>query len=915
LDPLAEPVKTELHRQSLATKDLEILKVVDVFFVQTAPSFILKMPSAIDPSSQNWPEIYAAAQSYQQRGLTVVPVNREKKTLCKFTGLTPDNCLERLRNCAPRGDEHVSISASLHQPQSALTGIALRTGDPILVIDLDLDDKLGDGRLHWQELLTEWGIEPPQTWQVESGSGGQHLYFRWEPRFTGLGQNTKIGGKAIDLRTTNGYIVAPPSPWFDKKQEFAFTNRYYSWLHGCSPEELEIGRLPEPAFEWLLLHTSTKAPKVPKPPAKKAKPKAADRTRILPEGSEDEVEAESLAARDASPKRVHLPNYANEIAKLVLPLVCENEGGELDFHFSKYKNKTTLIFLRNGPDPAICSLCRPIREAKGMPLEPHTSQNRCAVLGIEARLDSHWYRQVFVGCYAERTSLTLAGWLVSGDGRRPLSISKSLPECTTRCPELFHLPQENNLFVRPLTPEDVPPGHLLNDWCVLGDRGDAQLFLWLYEKDIVYDSGRQVYYFFVGHTWRQDPNNSAIFELLERLSYCWNVAALQSVHLDDAKTFLKQGTALSILSLNRIEAYVRHRLTRSELPWNALAGHLPFKNGILNMLTGELAPGKPSDWFNLDPPLSWYGLEAARPVFERTYLQCFGDNHQVFDFFQRLLGYAMSGDSNEDVLAFLTGSLGRSGKSTLYEVLQLAFGPDLVRQVSADVLMSAKAAQAGAAQPHLVDLDGVRFAVIEEGSQSGSLNVTQAKWLSGTKGSIRVRGLHQGYRYVRALFTLFCFQNDYPKCPPHAEALWRRIVNLNMPFQHVPQESLTNPNTQRPADPQLMQKLRDELPGIVAWVVRGYQLYRQQGLAPPPDVFKSTQAFRTAVDSLDEWLRASCEQGPALTTEADLLHASYKEFTGDNATSQIAFSKALEQHGFPKTTIGRRSAHRGLSLL
>jgi putative DNA primase/helicase len=872
----------------------------------------------------DWEQLQTAAQLYHSLGLTVVPVDRQKRPLGKFTELHPDSCLQILEDLSqdlqhfsrlsaknsPLSDREVKqmeqLTKALQQPRS-LTGIGLRTGDPILVIDLDLDEKLGDGRLHWQELLAEWGIEAPKTWQVQSGSGGQHLYFHWEARFAALGQNTKIGGKAIDLRTTNGYIVAPPSPWFDKKQEFAFTGRYYSWLHGCSPEELEIGRLPEPAFEWLLLNTSVKVPKVPKPAKKGKKGKKAKKAEgILPEGEEDD--------RDASPKRVHPPKYANEIAELILPFVCENEGTELDFRFSKFKNKKTLIFLRNGPDPVVCSLCRPIREAKGTPLEPHTSNNRYASLGVEARLKGHWYRQIVVGCYAECDSGKPVGWLVCGDGKRPLSIATSLPCSIPRCPELFRLPLENNLFVRTLTPMDIPPGHLLNDWCVIGDRGDAQLFLWLYEKDIVYDNSHQAYYFFVGHTWRQDPNGSAIRELLDQLTYCWTVAALQSVHLAEAKSFLGQAASLRILTLNRIESYVRLKLTRSDLPWNALAGHLPFKNGILNMLTGELAPGKPSDWFNLDPPLSWHGLEAACPVFERTYLQCFGDNQQVFDFFQRLLGYSMSGDGNEDVLAFLTGSLGRSGKSTLYEVLKLAFGPDLVRQVSADVLMSAKAAQAGAAQPHLVDLDGVRFAVIEEGSQSGSLNVTQAKWLSGTKGSIRVRGLHQGYRYVRALFTLFCFQNDYPKCPPHAEALWRRIVNLNMPFQHVPQESLTNPNTQRPADPQLMQKLRDELPGIVAWVVRGYQLYRQQGLAPPPDVFKSTLAFRTAVDSLDEWLRASCEQGPALTTETDLLHASYKEFTGDNATSQIAFSKALEQHGFSKTTIGRRSAHRGLSL-
>lgn len=911
--------------------------LIDIFY------YLFKMQNNSQPLLNNWPEIRRAAEYFQSLGLSVVPVNREKQPMYKFKTLTPENCLSVLASFSldldtftqlsakspPLSDLEAKELAQLSQKLSkhyGLTGIGIRTGDPLFVVDLDLDHNLGDGREHWAALLNEWGInEPLQTWQVQTGSGGRHLYFRWEARFSALAQSAKIGGKAIDIRSSGGFVVAPPSPWFDKKEGFAFTGRYYSWLPGCRPDDLPLGTLPEQAYQWLLLNTPASGPKVPKALPNKTKgKKTTARPQILPEraASSGGGEEEDDDPRDVSPKRVHLPKHANEIAQLILPLVQQNDGVELNFAFYKYKDKTVLIFTRKGPDPVVCSLCRPIREAKGVPLEPHTSQNRYAKLGVETFLLEHFYRQVFIGCYAEKNSQQLVGWLVSDAEHRPLSVTRELPAWANLNPnpdpslERFQLPVERNAFVRPLSPTDLPAPALLLGYREQGDLGDVELFLRLYGKDILYDSGRKCYYFFVGHIWRPDETKaSAIQELLGRLKYCWLVAALRTVDLDEATLFLKHASSLRILALNRIEGQVRCRLSRADVAWNALAGHLPFKNGIVNMTTGQLEPGQPNHWFNLEAPVEWTGLETACPNFEKAYLQCFGDNEQVFLFFQRLLGYTMSGDGNEDVLAFLTGNLGRSGKSTLLEVLTLTFGPDLVRQVSADVLMCAKTAQAGAAQPHLVDLDGVRFAVIEEGSQTGSLNVTQAKWLSGTKGSIRVRGLHQGYRYVRALFTIFCFQNDYPKCPPHAEALWRRILNLNMPYQHVPAESLTNPNTQRPIDPQLMQKLTSELSGIAAWVVRGYQLYLQRRLSPPDDVFKSTQAFRTAVDSLSEWLRACCEQGAELLTEAEELFVSYKEFTGDNSMSKIAFNKALEQHGFSKTWSERRVTYRGIALL
>jgi putative DNA primase/helicase len=877
----------------------------------------------------NWEQLQAAAQLYHSLGLTVVPVDRQKRPLGKFTELHPDSCLQILEGLSqdlqdfshlsakksPLSDREVKqmeqLTKALQQPRS-LTGIGLRTGDPILVIDLDLDEKLGDGRLHWQELLAEWGIEAPKTWQVQSGSGGQHLYFRWEARFAALGQNTKIGGKAIDLRTTNGYIVAPPSPWFDKKQEFAFTGRYYSWLDGCSPEGLEIGRLPEPAFEWLLLNTSVKVPKVPKPAKKGKKGKKGKKKAegILPEGEEDD--------RDASPKRVHPPKYAHEIAELLLPLVCENEGGELDFRFSKYKNKSTLIFLRNGPDPAVCSICQPIREARGRPLEPHTSQNRCALLGVQAFLQDNWYRQVFIGCYAEPAFPKLVGWLVSDSDGRPLRVVRELPSesisALPRCLEQFqaYAHSQDNLL-RELKPSDVPEE--MDRFIQPQDTGETALFGYLYGSNVVYDKPGKTYYFFVGHTWHPDETGAAILQFIQRLAYCYTIAGLRCDSLKKANCLLKRAhDCTGEAKLRRIEWLLERDLSNADISWNTLTGYLPFRNGIVNMSTGQLEPGRPEHWFSLSAPIDWPGLEAACPIFEQTYQQCFGDNPEVLAFFQRLLGYTMSGRGGEDLLVFLTGEQGASGKSTLYQILTMVFGSKLIKQVPAEVLMLARSTQAGAAQPHLTQLEGVRLAVIEEGNEAHALNVTQAKALSGTKGTFRARDLYKGYRDIRALFTIFVLQNSFPRCPADEEALWRRIVNINMPYKHVTEHELTDAAKHRLKDPRLLEKLTPELPAIAAWAVRGYRDYLANGLQRPAAVQQATQEQRNELDSIGNWLQDCCLLGPQYVGLANDLFTSYRDYSEDVRMTKVTFGKKLSQRGFGPDRLADQRARRGLQL-
>jgi len=77
----------------------------------------------------------------------------------------------------------------------------------------------------------------PHTWCVVTGSEGRHIYMAL-PNGTNVSNSAGKLGKGLDIRTTGGYVVAPPS--------IHISGRAYSWLE--SPEDAPLA----PAPAWLV---------------------------------------------------------------------------------------------------------------------------------------------------------------------------------------------------------------------------------------------------------------------------------------------------------------------------------------------------------------------------------------------------------------------------------------------------------------------------------------------------------------------------------------------------------------------------------------------------------------------------------------------------------------------------------------
>jgi hypothetical protein len=123
----------------------------------------------------------------------------------------------------------------------------------LCVVDLD-----GPASIEvWSEMRSEHNFAPSSAWIVESGSGGQHWWFRLPDGITefqtrriwGLWDTRLNGGKGnwskhceVKLIGDRSLIIAPPS--FHVK-----TGKQYRFLDSWNPV---VHRLPEVAPDWLI---------------------------------------------------------------------------------------------------------------------------------------------------------------------------------------------------------------------------------------------------------------------------------------------------------------------------------------------------------------------------------------------------------------------------------------------------------------------------------------------------------------------------------------------------------------------------------------------------------------------------------------------------------------------------------------
>ena len=280
----------------------------------------------------------------------------------------------------------------------------------------------------------------------------------------------------------------------------------------------------------------------------------------------------------------------------------------------------------------------------------------------------------------------------------------------------------------------------------------------------------------------------------------------------------------------------------------------------------------------------------------------------MIEFIRQAIGYSLSGATSEQCLFFLYG-LGFNGKSVFAETLQALLN-DYSRRTPADTLM-AKRFDDGISND-VARLPGARVVIASELEEGRRLNETLVKDLTGGD-RITARFLRKEFFEFAPTFKIWMYGNHKPEIRGTDKGIWRRVRVV--PFD------VTIPAEER--DPDLINKLKAELPGILAWAVRGFTAWQAAGaLLTPKCVQDATAQYRAEQDLIAAFLEECCLTGNSLyTVTAGALFRAYKAWAEENnerVMNQRKFSMSMSERGY--TTSGRepgtgRMMYTGLGLI
>ena len=327
---------------------------------------------------------------------------------------------------------------------------------------------------------------------------------------------------------------------------------------------------------------------------------------------------------------------------------------------------------------------------------------------------------------------------------------------------------------------------------------------------------------------------------------------------------------------------------------------LNVTNGTLDLRTGQLRPHDRDDWITRLAPVP-YDSDATCPRWEAFLHRVMDDNERLIAFLQRAVGYSLTGHTNEQILLLMYG-VGANGKSTFLETLRA-----LLADYSAitDFTTFLKRDSEGA-RNDLARLVGTRFVSAVEAEAGKPLAEALVKQLTGGD-TITARFLFKEFFDFRPQFKIWLAANHKPGIRGNDHGIWRRIRLV--PF------TVTIPEPER--DPLLTQKLAEELPGILAWAVRGCLDWREQGLGVPQEIRAATASYQEEMDLFGGFLDEGCVADPSAQVTAKELYASYKawaEANGEKPRSQKALSMGLRERGYEAARTKRARCWRGLRL-
>jgi putative DNA primase/helicase len=399
----------------------------------------------------------------------------------------------------------------------------------------------------------------------------------------------------------------------------------------------------------------------------------------------------------------------------------------------------------------------------------------------------------------------------------------------------------------------------------LTDLGNSERLVAAHGTHLRYHVHRGFWLHWTGKVWAEDDTGE-VCRLMDRTVRAIAQEAAAATVLREQEDLFKH--ALKSESVPRLEAAVSRARWRPGIPVKATEldrdpWALNVLNGTLDLRTGKLRPHDPKELHTKLAPVVYdptadcsRWLQFLREVFQ-------GDD-ELLGYSQRLGGYMLSGSAQEQCVNFLVGK-GSNGKLVFTETWQSMLG-DYAKETPFTTFLERR----DTATNDLAALVGARMVTASEGAAHQVFNEALLKQLTGGD-PVTCRFLHKEFFTYTPTYKILFATNEVPRIQSQTYAVKRRVRII--PFRQTFYAPEDGKEPRR--DESLREKLRAELPGILAWAVQGCLTWRNEGLRPPEVVMKETAALFESMDPLADFLEQECVLHSRALVETGVLWRAY----------------------------------------
>lgn len=295
-----------------------------------------------------------------------------------------------------------------------------------------------------------------------------------------------------------------------------------------------------------------------------------------------------------------------------------------------------------------------------------------------------------------------------------------------------------------------------------------------------------------------------------------------------------------------------------------------------------------------------YDADAESELWERFLRKILVDpatdkpSDELYDFMQVYLGSFLSGKVELQAVGIMWGS-GNNGKSTLIETLCEILG-DYAVNPSSDLLLAKRGNSSGQANPEMMTLRGARMAACQEIDKGKQLDEATVKLLTGGD-TLSSRPLYGGQVQWSPTHQIMLATNNKPVVTGGDVGIWRRIKLIPFAYEIKDSELVS----------EFKSLLIEEAPGILNWLIEGYQRFQDGELSYPKIVEIATDEYKGDSDLIGRFVDELCvSEPPTYAQNGNALYSVYATYATSHSETVVGrstFYEEMEKKGF---TVRRR---------